>query len=400
MADTIVEDAPIGTLETHGANGIWGPYWLDDQVGAIVYIDANRDIVARKTTDGGTSWSSAVVMESITCIALAVWFDKQTPGDNGTKLHVVAMNDAADSCRYGAYDISAGTWNTPVETGSYFGVDTANTSYAFIVKARNGQLVVGSVSSASGSGCWKSTSPYTTWTSITGPFESTAVDQVYGFAGNTSDPADIGVLFWDVSANQISLKMFDSSAGTWTETLITGTTFVESAAFKQMCVTMRLSDGHAIAAGWNGFDVATADVDVWDINPNVVAAVPFTTKTQPNANQDNSCMASLFINQINNDIYFIYGEGTNPTVTQHIKYKVSSNGGTSWGTAVIHSDGTQRDYRLIGFSAMSATAGRFQPAWFDNGNVDVLINLDNDIPLPATVSTPATVGGAWGIRGN
>ncbi len=388
MADTNIETAPVGTLETHGASGLWGPFWTDDQNGAIVFINTNRDITARRTTNGGTSWGAQAVGETLTSqISLSCWFDRQTPNDTtGTKIHCCYGDDGSNSIRYAAYDISTDTWSTPVQVDTPGTIDSANSAYSFVVKSRDGQIVIGQVLSTVSSGAYKAASPYTSWSATANPFESNAVDQVWGVCGNTSDPKDIGIFFWDVSANQISIKMYDDSANTWTETLITGTGFTESAAFKQMGTTMRLSDGHAIMAAWNAFDVSTADMDVFDVNPTTIATVSFSTLTQPITNQDNSAMVQPFINQQNNHIYVIYGEGTNPTSDLHIKWKRSTDNGSSWEAAVTYSDGTQDDYRLIGPTAMAAASGRLQPCWFDDDDVDLFINLDNDVPFPAAAA--------------
>lgn len=396
MADLSIEGAPLGTSDLFFGNGIWGPFWLNQLVGAIIYIDGNSDVVARKTTDGGASWGAPAVSENITAVTLSAWFDKQTPGDDGTKVHCAYMNDAASTHRYCAYDISAGTWGTPNTAASPNPSATANSNKSFITKTRNGNILIGGVVSALSSHCFKAASPYTSWTSITNPYETNANDQTLGCSVNTGDGADAGVIFWDISAFQISIKVYDDSANTWTETAISGTAHTSQAAWRQMACTTRLSDGHVLVVAWNAFDVSTADMTSWDINPTSVASVSVTAKTNVINNTDNCAMVAIFIDQFTNDVYVAYGIGGNPTATLSIVYKKSTDGMANWGNQTAYSEDAADDYRVLENGAMGASSGgRFQPAWFDDDDFEIYINLTNDIAFALTSNSerPAKVSG-------
>lgn len=395
MADVSLESAPLGTLDLFFGNGIWGPFWVSDQVGAIIFVNTDGDITARKTTDGGASWGSQIVLEAETAVSLAAWFDQQTPGDTGDLIHIAYHADTAGQVRYANFDISAGAWSTPNNVGALNASATQNSNQIAIHKTRSGRIIVTAVTSAVGSVAAKADSPWSSWTSITSPFESNANDQVLGVVPNTGDNNDGAILFWDISANQISIKVYDDSGNSWTETIIASSQ-AESTTWKQMASTMRLSDGHILLATWSQFDNAAADLRFFDIYADTVASVFFVEKANVLTNTDNAAMVDVFVNQNSDTIYVAYGIGTNPTADLIINYKKSTDDGDSWGEQTLMQEDASDDHRLLNSGAMgNQSSGRYMPAWFDDDDLEIYVSSAYDVlqnkPTVA-LNTPADTG--------
>ena len=99
MADTVVDASAYTQLMYKP--GPWGPYWSDESTAIIVYLDPNQDVVFARTTDKGANWTSPTkIHESTSAEASACWYDKETPGDAGTLIHIVWMDDAATDIIY------------------------------------------------------------------------------------------------------------------------------------------------------------------------------------------------------------------------------------------------------------------------------------------------------------
>lgn len=384
MADTLVDGSPRGALDVFWGNGIWGPYWINESVGVIIYVDQDTSlskVSASKTTDGGATWGAAVSPEtSNTTLSLSAWFDKQTPGDNGNLVHVAYMSDVGSLHRYAAYDIVNNTWSTPNTVASINpnGLFAA-AQKSFITKTKSGNILIGGVVSGVASHAHKASSPYTSWTAIADPYESNANDQTLGITSNSSDTNDGAILFWDISANQVSVKHYDDSGNTWIENALTGS-FAEMANVRMMSATTRLSDGAVLASIYtaNNGDIIFFSFSVLDSTLSHITSSSGITAASPT----NSNIPSIFVDQITDDIYIAYIDDTIASDSNDIVYIKSTNGGTSWGSVNSYSETTD-NYLVIGYSAMGVTGGRFQPAWFDDDDEDIFVNLVNDVELIA-----------------
>lgn len=388
-SDVQVESSASPNIDSYFTIGIFhGPYWTSDQVGAIVYLNSAADVVARKTTDGGQTWGSAVAAEAGTAGNGACWFDQETPTDSsGTKIHTAWCDTAAQDLSYAAFDISAGTWSTPVDINAALGVGQPSRGIS-IQKTRSGNLIVTSAVNGTTALAYKS-SDGSSWTSIATPYEGSFVDLTLSASVNTGDGNDGAVIFQDTSADQISVKMYDDSADTWTETTIA--TLVETGS-SYMARAIRRSDGHTILAFWNATDSAAADLELWDLNLNSIASPTCTAKTSVNTNLSEAGDCSVFINQSNDDIYVSYNVGTAYTATVSVFYKKSSDGGSTWGSQQTYSYQIEDDFRIIAPSAMSASnGGRFEVAWCDDDDDDIFVNYNNSVSIAAASGfDPAT----------
>ncbi|KKK64369.1 hypothetical protein LCGC14_2984910, partial [marine sediment metagenome] len=93
-----------------------------------------------------------------------------------------------------------------------------------IVKARGGNIYVGGwidgAISGGENGFWRSTaSPATSFSARvdTGFIEGDAIDRIMFLAGSEADSNDIWSLYQDESADEITLKVYDNSGNSWSE---------------------------------------------------------------------------------------------------------------------------------------------------------------------------------------
>ncbi|GAH05472.1 unnamed protein product, partial [marine sediment metagenome] len=148
------------------------------------------------------------------------WADWQTAGDAGTKIHIVYANrDNVPGIRYVYLDTSDGSvgGDDLIETCQGTGVFRTSEGILYamvsITKTRGGNLAVAIKYEDSDSVLFHSfyTSPDAdTWTSKPGLYEDNE-DYCLLFPGNEADNQDVWGIYWNASANEISLKTFDNS---------------------------------------------------------------------------------------------------------------------------------------------------------------------------------------------
>lgn len=137
---------------THGQASV---VFISDQVGYKFYRDGtggggtNGTCVYSKTTNGGTSWGAAVIVDGQTdCEAIEVWYDQRTPGDTvGTYIHIATMDSLDDDIWYNRLDTSTDTLllgTTPVSVVLSQGTlsISAATANHSITKATDGTVYI------------------------------------------------------------------------------------------------------------------------------------------------------------------------------------------------------------------------------------------------------------------
>lgn len=126
--------------------------FVSDQVGYKFYRDGvggsgtSGTCVYSKTTDGGTNWGTQVLVDSQTdCEAIVVWYDKWTPGDAGSYIHIATMDSGSGKLWYNRLDTSSDTLllgSSPVsatDTQSALSVSAAGNNHS-LTKGTNGVL--------------------------------------------------------------------------------------------------------------------------------------------------------------------------------------------------------------------------------------------------------------------
>ena len=388
MVDTVVDAFALNDVELSG--GTWGPYWIDDQIGAIAFISATTFSVWR-TTNGGSSWTENAVDSSASARHVAAWFDQETPGDTGTILHLVCLDsvgaDGTNEFYYRDFDISDGTFGTRRLIQGGLTVSTfEQTNKTAITKTRSGNLIA-AYRTVSGptSGVERSTDGGVTWDVRTDVFESSADAFVVFFPADTDDDDDAVCLFVH-NTDLLTIKMYDETANSWTEFGTNVFSCDNTGGLRRLFdASVRHSDGHIVVAGWNLENNAAADLQVADLTVDNITTPAISNEVDILTNQDDAGgTPGVFINQQNDDVYVGYIKGTAFFATVEMFYQLSTDDLASWDGEVAMSEDGLKDIRSSHAGrTVGDDGGRFQPSWFVDGDFDVLVNETNDVVIAA-----------------
>lgn len=301
------------------------------------FIDSNADLAYVKSTNRGRTWGAPIVIHAAAYEKFAIWFDQWTPGDSGVTVHIWAIDSTADDVNYFSLNTSTdtlGNAGTPIVV--FDGASVLTTSGNMEIsgaKARGGNLSVAfDIDGGTETGFYRSIDGGATWGARANPNEATS-DYYLLFPGNDADNQDMYLAFWDRSANEVSLKVYDDSADSWGETSIsTGMSDQSTATIgQQFAGTVRLSDGHLLLAAWNDRDTVTSRLQTWDIN----GAASITAKGDIHTNIDD-CQGIVLTLGPTETVFATYigkGDGSE-TVNSAVKiYRKSSvDGMANWGT--------------------------------------------------------------------
>jgi hypothetical protein len=122
--------------------------FVSDQVGYKFYVDGSGACVYSKTTNGGTSWGAAVVVDSKTnCFGVTVWYDRWTPGDNGNYIHILTAEPTNSDLWYNRLDttnderlLAATPVSTVLTAPGQGGTISAGVNNGSITKGTDGTL--------------------------------------------------------------------------------------------------------------------------------------------------------------------------------------------------------------------------------------------------------------------
>lgn len=329
MADVTID----GTISTSTSRGLRSLVFTDANNGYQFYIDGDSDFKYSKTTDGGATWGAAVSVGSGTVLAFDVWYDQWTPGDSGTLIHLAWFGTTLDDVLYRSLDVSDDSLSASavvIQAGAT--AAGAVGAHCSITKSRGGNLYVTWMLDAGVEfGLKKSTDGGANWSAGLTGFNEANGDWTMLFPGNAADANDIWGLFLDVSANALTLKVYDDSANSISESATIATVVENTSdltAQYPFSGSIRHSDGHLIASVVTERDTATADHRVFDIN----GAGSITELTPIFSDLDDMYYPSVFIDQNTEDIYVAYngaGVETLGTAT-HTRYAKSVDGGANW----------------------------------------------------------------------
>ena len=148
-APVIIDGSPNVDPTMHTSAGS-RTVFVDDQIGYHFFPgNLATNCRYRKTTDGGATWGSAVVVDSQTdCIGIVVWYDQWTPGDTGTLIHILTMDTGDDDLFYTALNTANDTLATTTAQRIYPATASTTASFAqgtnnhSITKSTDGQIYV------------------------------------------------------------------------------------------------------------------------------------------------------------------------------------------------------------------------------------------------------------------
>lgn len=391
MPDVIVESDVRDGFYRKTANRY--VVWVNPLTCYVFYVDnVDLDLEYRKTTDGGLTWTAGgtpvkIRVGSVTRVD--VWYEKWTPNDSGTLIHIVSQDSISGAVQHLTLDVSDDSLSVAVTiaVNTTTNGNNRNDAAIGITKARgNGFLYVQWWTTSTGAGSFphaffQSDDGGAIWTEKADGADGDPPDGIQLLPGNEADSDDIWMIYWDRSAEEISLKVFDFSGDSWSETLISAG-MTDNILFMGMMASIRHSDNHAILVAFNDFDLAATDLKAWDI-ANAGSITPLTDVLTNSAETYFPC---IMINQQNDSIFVGYLRGAILTVGVGAKYKKSIDGGTTWEAEEVLSEDADDDHRYVesGLSIDNA-GGKFQPVWENDDTEELITNVNNGVTIPAFV---------------
>lgn len=339
-----------------------------------VYIDAQSDVVYTKSTNKGITWTAPVAVSgAITARALAIWFDRWS-GIAAGKIHCAYTDDTGSDILYASIDTeSSDTVSTPVTV--FNGASSASGGALTIWRSRgtNTIRIAGAIDAGAEDGAWSSTDSGATWAdTIADPSEGATQDQYFGLPGWNADANDEMIIFIDASANGLSVKRYDDSGNTWTETAIIAdgsfTDQVAATAFPHVACFVDIANSRNVIACWNAVDAANQDLRVFVITDSAITET--TTNAVLNATDDCGLVA-FAIDTVTGYWYVFYGGKSDGSETYNtsmmIYYKISTDAGETWGAE------TQLSTQLRTIAGLWTTprfSGDFLTAWYNDATND------------------------------
>ncbi len=390
-ADVTIDSAAIlGT-----SRGTRNTVFISTLVGYHFFVDDDSDLSYLKTTDGGASWTGLTDIKAAeTIVGFDVWYDKWTPGDTGTKIHIWYVGTGADDIIYESLDTANNDAQTS-EVIAFNGATAVAGRGVFVsgAKMRGGNLYVAfDIDAGAEKGVRRSTDGGANWTiryttGTTDTIIEATLDQGLVFPGNEADNQDMWLLYHDASADALTLKVHDDSANSTSEsstivTLVENTT--DGTGQYGFAGSIRHSDGHLLVVTETEYDTATADMRTWDIN----GSGSITEKTAISTDIDDQYYPQIYIDQSSGEIRVAYigkRDGTDTLgTTNGVYYTTSTDGMANWSSGDTTYSATSSDWRNLWTPLMGP---RFIIVWRDLSSQAIMTNYDNSIPNVApTVS--------------
>jgi hypothetical protein len=260
------------------------------------------------------------------------------------------------------------------QTVVFAGVSRADGGSISITRARGGNLVVaGSIDAGAEDGAWESTDVGATWASaIADPSEASTLDEYLLLPGWNADNQDVQLIFWDSSATELSVKRYDNSANSWTETVIATGMNDENPIFSYPHVSafVDVANSQNVVAAWSDVDTANSDLRIWKITDTTITEM---TNIVLNSTDDQG-LVSITLDTVTGYWYAFYGgksDGSETYATAiNIYCKISTDGGTTWSSEAQVTTSTAPRRWLTTPPHITLPKHRFLVAWNNDTIVD------------------------------
>jgi len=304
------------------------------------YIDRfNSDLYYIKSTDKGKTWGSGVLVTgSITGRSFAVWYDRWS-GISADLIHVAVSENGSQKIMYRTVNTASadalGTQRTPIDTA---GTITTGSNIAMTITP-NGYIFISAKWSTTGvSVTKKSEDAGVNWTTANRFFEA---EGDYGilFPGFAADANDLIGIYWDISAAEISKKIYDWSAGTWSEVSIASSlgSISYGGYYTPIAAYCDRTNNYIAIAYWTAATAVGGDLKFWHITESsntskTDVATDYITSTSypvsPNVGITyNSSTSTYYI--------FFGGDATTEPGLVKTYYRTSSDAGTTWSSNTL-----------------------------------------------------------------
>jgi len=302
-----------------------------------VYIDSLSDVAYTKSTDGGKTWGVSIIVHTGTVIYLTVWYDRWSDISAGL-IHCAYVDNGVDDILYQSID----TENSDALSGetTVFAGSTAVASGSIsITRARGGNIIVaGAIDAGAEDGAWESNNVGATWGgTIADPSEGGSGDQYLLLPDWNADTQDVMLIFWDSSADELSVKRYDNSADTWTEASIATLVDVYPGGQPgpQFAAAVDLTNSQNVIVAWSAVDLLNADLQCWKITNTTINEM---TNVVLNSTDDQGICA-IGIDTQSQAWWVAYAGKSDGSETWfsavQVYVKVSVDAGSTWGAETL-----------------------------------------------------------------
>ena len=349
-----------------------GTQWIIQTPAGVlyaVYVDTNNDVDFKKSTDGGLTWGNAVSVFGGTVTSLAVWYDRWSNIAAGL-IHIAYQESTTDDTLYRTINTeSADALST--QATILLGASTLAGGCLSISRARGGNVYCATMIDAGSEGGYfrlpNANVPNGAWDAARATvFEAATQDQIILLPGWAADNQDMMAIFWDSDADELSRKLYDDSANSWSEASIS-TGMVDQAAataFPHFDAFVDIENSRNVVVAWNAVDLVNADLLGWTVTESAITA--FTTPVVLNSTDDQG-LCAITKDTVTGHWYCFYagksdGSETFPT-SVNVYYKVSTDEGATWGPETLLTNALSNIHWLI---AVPRWAGKFLVAFMSS----------------------------------
>jgi len=330
------------SANTGNGLGIGAPtqYLVQTPTGVLyhVYIDFASDVSFKKSSDGGLNWSNPTIVYAGTVTGLSIWYDRWSDISAGL-IHLAYTHTTSHDTFYRTINTESSD-ALSTETTIFAGTSAvAAGSSLSICRARGGNVYCRTCIDAGAEGGFfrlpNANVPNGAWDAARTINEALAtLDMAILLPGWAADNQDMMLIFWDVSANEISRQLYDDSANSWAETSISGSMVDVTPSlggFPHFSAAVDIANSRNILIAWNGVDTANADLLGWTVTESAITA--FTTSVVLNGTDDQGLCAITIDLQTGYWWAFYAGksDGSETWGTAvNIYYKYSTDSGATW----------------------------------------------------------------------
>jgi hypothetical protein len=373
MAAQVTLDNLISTASTEHTILGSASVWVTDQVGYKFYVDNPGTCVYSKTTNGGTSWGTAVVVNSInTCFGIVVWYDRWTPGDAGNNIHILSAESGTDDLWYNRLDTT-----TDTRLGNATGVSTVTGS---------GQGVGATIAASANAGSITKGTDGTIYMAMNDDTDSYVVEcsSNCGVASSWTETGanpmdninefslvlpllggDILLINRDLSADDLRSKVWNNAGGTWSGTWTTiDANALENAGYDPaFAASVDTNTGNIYLAYVDWATTGAIGGTNDDVKTARYASGAWTLRTDVITNTTRGLTGvAIGIDANTSDVYVGYTGRTTTIATGNVYWKRSTDDMASWGAETGPVNSTADD--IYGVDINSIDYQRLTISWY------------------------------------
>lgn len=323
-------------------NGAGTQYVVSASNGVLyaIILSDNSDIYYKRSFNNGMTWTTASSFSGATTTTqLSVWYDRWS-GIDDHMIHMAFVNSADDDVKYRYLNTNTNTLGSLVVAAAH--ASTAANGALSICRSRGGDLFIAyNIDGGTETGFVTSSDTGSTWLNASNPNES-STDYYVLMPGYNTNANDMHLYFWDVSANELSVKRYNKTTNVWTETSIATsmTDSPQSTMFPNLALFPDLDNSRNILAAWSRVDFSGARLRCWEVGDSSITGL---TDIVDNSTDDQGLVALGVDKSTSPDTWYaFYGGNSDGSETFladiNIYYKTSTDDGTTWGDETLLTD--------------------------------------------------------------